>query len=78
MKIKETGHNKKEGTLYVTFTYDRSDYMITWRPTNKEDGVVFDVGIMPVKGEKDGSNKRANGKKSKNETSTREDEKGRA
>ena len=52
MKIKETGINKKEGTLYVTFTYDKIDYMITWKATNKDDGVVFDVGILPVKEEK--------------------------
>lgn len=78
MKILGTGHNKKEGTLYVTFTYEKSDYMITWRPTNKEDGVVFDVGIMPVKGEEDESNKRVDGKKSKDETGTRKNAKGRA
>jgi hypothetical protein len=78
MKIKESGINKKEGTLYVTFTYNKVDYMITWRPTNKDDGVVFDVGILPVKGETDGPYKRVDGKKGKDETGTRTNEKSRS
>jgi hypothetical protein len=78
MKIKETGINKKEGTLYVTFTYEKIDYMITWKATNKDDGVVFDVGILPVKEEKNGPYKRVNGKKSEDETRSRKNEKSRA
>jgi hypothetical protein len=78
MKILGTGFNEKDGALFVTFTFEKNEYMITWRPKNQDDGVVFDIGMMPVKGEKYGSNKRTNGKKSKDETSTRKDEKGRA
>jgi hypothetical protein len=70
MKITNTGINKKEKQFYATFMYDKSNYMITWRPTKKESGVTFDIGILPVKEETDGSSKRVNGKKKQNETST--------
>jgi hypothetical protein len=79
MKVLGTGINEENGVMYATFVYKKSEYIISWRPTEKEEGVVFDIGILPVKkGEKNGSYKRVNGKKNKDEAGIRKDEKGRA
>lgn len=67
-KITKTGYNKKEKQFYAVFTVEKKNYMITWRPTSKDDGMLFDVGILPVEEEKNGSAKRTNGQKNKNET----------
>ena len=58
MRIKATGSNKKQKTLYATFIYKKSTYVITWRARDSEDGVTFDIGILPVKGDDDGSGQR--------------------
>jgi len=78
MKIIKTGINKKDKQLYCSFEIENENYMITWRPTKTEDGVMFDVGILPVKEEKDGSSKRVNGKKKTNGTDIKSNAKGRS
>ena len=75
-RISKTGFNKDKGQYYAIFRFDESNYMITWRPIKKEDGVTFDIGILPVKEENDGFSKRTTGKKKTDETSTAKNEKG--
>ena len=70
-KISTTGYNKKEGQYYAVFSYEKKEYMITWRPKTVDEGVTFDVGILPVQEENDGLSKRATRETKSNETSTR-------
>ena len=72
-KISLTGYNKKEGQYYAVFEFDKNDYIITWRPKSKENGIEFDVGILPYAARREnGLNKRATRKKKSNETGTGE------
>lgn len=77
-KISNVGYNKKDGQYYATFEFEKKLYMITWRPKNKEEGIEFDVGILPVKEENNGLSKRVNGEKKQNATSIGGNEKRRS
>jgi len=76
--MSNVGYNQEKGQYFATFQFEDKYYMITWRPKTKDDGVEFDVGILPVKEESDEPSKRVNGKKSKDETSIRKHEKSRS
>jgi len=76
--MNNVGYNKEQGQYYATFEFEKKLYMITWRPKSKEEGIEFDVGILPVKEENNGLNKRVNGEKKQNATSIRGDETNRS
>jgi hypothetical protein len=80
-RIIDTGYNEEKNQWWTEFEYDNVNYFIIWEVGTKNGKDTFDVGIFPSSLQKekiDGLSKRTARKKSKNETSTRANEKSRS